>query len=181
LQRILSKISVLYRRNAPSVTGVRGIHGPRSAWVGVANTIAVGTRGLPSNVTSAPAQNAETITIIIIIATRTTIPCVCCVRTPRARRNCNADTPCVHCTRRVYCVQRYARVAQRRPSLSSTWRLDAGDSRTRTHPSDFERVNDTAAAAAMIATAAAWAPPLPHRPFDRCNIAAPWTRDYYNV
>lgn len=41
-EEILSRISVLYRRNATSVTGVRGTHNPRSAVDGVANAIVVG-------------------------------------------------------------------------------------------------------------------------------------------
>jgi len=41
LQTILSRILVLYRRIATSVTGVRGTHGPRSAVTGVANAIVV--------------------------------------------------------------------------------------------------------------------------------------------
>jgi len=147
--------------------GVRVTGGPRSAGTGVANAMAVGRSRSTVNACNERASakrsnnnnnnnnnnNRDAYHIRFpVCAPRTCI-------TPLARRHCNADTLCVHCTRRVYCVQRFARVAQRRPSLSSsTWRLDAGDSRTRTHPTEFERVNDTAAAA-MIATAAARAPP----------------------
>jgi len=40
-QTILSRILVLYRRIATSVTGIRGTHDPRSAMTGVANAIVV--------------------------------------------------------------------------------------------------------------------------------------------
>lgn len=125
------------------------------------------------NVTSAPAQNTGTTTIIIIIATRT-ILCVCAAYVPRAPvvtvtqtgRTVRALYPvystCVlRTTLRSRCAEAVVDVTSRRgwPSYA--------------HAPNHIRVNDTVAAVAMIATKL----PRPKHPpplaFSLRNIAAP--------
>lgn len=164
--------------------GVRGTGGPRSAVTGVANAMAVGRSRSTVNAcnerASAKRRNNNNNNNNNRDAYHIRFP-VCAPRTytPLARRNCNADTLCVHCTRRVYCVQRFARVAQRRPSLSSsTWRLSRRGWLAYAHAPDRIRANERHRGGGDDSYCRGPSTPPPINP---TLVAAPWTRDppYY--